>query len=93
MSQIENKSKIKKSNKDIIDEFKKLIEEMGKLNKNNHVCPHCGRCPTCGQKYNDWFDKCWRYRYDRYWEPYRITCTNTSTTLKPDVKPEYYVVI
>jgi len=64
MSQIESKLKIEKLDKDIIDEFKKLIEKMGKLNKNNHVCPHYGRCPTCGRKYNDW-DEYWPYRLDK----------------------------
>lgn len=51
------------------------IEELLKGNKDrvdNHVCPHCGRCPKCGRRYNDyeWPYYPWPYRpqpYTPYW--------------------------
>jgi hypothetical protein len=48
-----------------------------------HVCPTCGRCPTCGQPWqNPWY---WPYRPITYWPgPYwydQPMCSSTTTTV------------
>lgn len=56
-----------------IDKFQK---EFDKLNK---VCPHCGRCPECGRRYNDplpWNP--WKYIPDHM--PY-VTWSDSDTSL------------
>lgn len=32
------------------EEFEKFKKE---LEKDNHVCPHCGRCPVCGRRLHE----------------------------------------
>lgn len=34
--------------------IKEIKRELDEYNKNPKVCPHCGRCPVCGRKYNEW---------------------------------------
>ena len=44
-------------------EFKEMLKKLREFKDTEdkpRVCPHCGRCPVCGRRYNDWFD------YPRY---------------------------
>lgn len=45
-----------KKPKDWVKEVQKQVEDA----KKEAVCPHCGRCPTCGRRYNDYWD--WPFR-------------------------------
>lgn len=46
-----------------IDELKDKLE---KLKKDKEVCPHCGRCPYCGRRYDDYKYSSWPYPYRRH---------------------------
>jgi hypothetical protein len=54
------------SMKDILDKLKEFEDEQNKL---GHVCPTCGRCPTCGHNHKKWVRE-WNYDPEPYHVPY-----------------------
>lgn len=78
-SKVENsKSLMEKMAKDWKKSWDEEHNIKNKFN-NDYICPHCGRCPICGRRYNEWP---WYPHWKRYWweeQPYTITLGSTNT--------------
>ena len=49
------------------EELLKQIKEYKQEQENLHICPHCGRCPTCGRPYvAQWKQPYWPQPYWYY---------------------------
>ena len=59
------------------NDLKKMLEEFEESRKDEKTCPNCGRCPTCGKKYNDFYPIPYsppQWPREPYYKEWTITC-------------------